>query len=244
MSGDKHPTNRTVTMASKTEVTACMVGMWSSATAALSTLAFGILCCIGTTSATATTSSGVHYWCLFSCMPLAYSYLFMTLANKYCGKITNMLFADCAIAFAIMYCTCNTLVYYVNITYVRLAKDNTTDATLAVIQQPPPSAFFSIEILGYTYLGISAIFLAYSIANVSNSLLLLVWIHGISAIVGFVIPLLEFVYEPQNENDPFYVFILLIWCTIFIPICFLFGLHFQRQLQSYAINEHNVKKVE
>ena len=220
----------------------CCVAMWFSALTGLFTLLFGVFIT-------------TPYWSVFVCMPLAWCYLLLTLGSKYSiipnqsGGNNRLFFADMAIAFAIMYCTCNSIVYYVNVTFVERAKDVAVGAVLSVVQQPPPSAFFSIEILGYTYLGISAIFLAYSIRDEveyyataktttqSTLLLYLVWIHGITSVVGFIIPFCNFVYqtEKDDDNDPFYVFILLGWCAIFIPICVLLFLHYRREWVSHLV---------
>ena len=226
---------------STTTLLPCRVAMWFSALTGLFTFLFGVFMFLP------------DYWSVLICMPLAWSYLCLTLGSKYSSipnsATKNLFFADMAIAFAIMYCTCNSIVYYVNVTFVENARDTVAvGAVLSVVQQPPPSAFFSIEILGYTYLGISTIFLAYSIldsakSTQSNTMLLLVfvWIHGITSVVGFIIPFCDFVYktEKDDENDEFYVFILLGWCAIFIPICIMLFLHYRRVL--LLVSSHKVE---
>jgi len=194
--------------------TAARVGMWASAAAGLFTFLFAVVL-------------NVPYWDCFVCMPLALSYLLVTLGNKHTVIDQNIIFADAAVIFGAIYCTCGSIVYYVQISFIRLA--NPSPEVLSVVQQPPPSAFFALDMLAYTFLGLSTVFLAFSI-EASWILKVLLVLNGVDAVGGFVVPLMAFVYEPSNENDTTYNVILYGWCALFLLICVLLCLHFRRML--------------
>lgn len=210
-------------------VTAARVGMWASASAALFTFLFAV-----------TLNVNEYLDCALS-MPLAMSYVLLALGNKYSHNDGNRIFADAAVVFAAIYCTCGWIVYYVQISFVRLAR--ASPEALSVAQQPPPSAFFAIDMLAYTFLGISTVFLAMSIdaSRLIKSLLLL---NGVSSIGGFSVPLMPFVYEQPADDDDYsdYALVLLPWAALFITICVLLCLHFRRILLDDAGTGRNDSK--
>lgn len=133
------------------------------------------------------------------------------------------------------------MVYYVQISFVRLAY--ASPEALSVVQQPPPSAFFTIDILSYTFLGISTVFLAFSMDEASRILKGLLFLNGFLALVGFLVPLMPFVYKPASENDTTFHVILIGWCLPFIAICVLLCLRFRRMLDADgAANSSNESK--
>ena len=209
-----------------TTVTAARVGMWSSAITGLITLLFAFLL-------------NVPYWDCFICMPLAISYIFITIGNKYTVTGGKIVFADATVVLAAIYCTCGSIVYFVQISFVRLA--DASPEALSVVQQYPPSAFFAIDMLAYTFLGISTVFLAISLNDNNKILKVLCMLNGAAAIVGFCNPLMTFVYESANENDTTFNVILYGWCALFIPICILLWNHFYQMLK--IDNEHMERRA-
>jgi hypothetical protein len=161
------------------------------------------------------------------CLLLPLSYVVQCVSHRHVIPAEGALFAELAVVFAAMYCACICVVYYTQLTFVRLGKPS-PDA-LSVVQYPPPSAFFAVDILAYTFLGISTLFVALSIEDSeSRALKTALFVHFVQAIVGFAIPLTPMVWGPPKEDDgddfnwmvPLYG-----WCLVFSICC---GLHWQR----------------
>lgn len=225
-----NPTFITMTTIDTTSV--ARMGAQASITAGVFTLVFGFFIFAGSPSV---------YLEYAVCMVLSIAYLLTSLANTYVVKnnpktpVRKHLFADAATLFGVVYCVCTSIVYYVQITFVRLGKPSAD--VLTIIRFQPPSAFFAIEQLGYGFLTLSTLFLSFSIkeggGGEDEALANLLLFHFFVGIVGFVMPALPFVYEDTTtEEDWIYVFVLLGWCIIFVPICFLLALRFLRLAKS------------
>ena len=75
-------------------------------------------------------------------------------------------------------------------------------------------------------------FLAFSVEK-DRLLKVLLIIHGIIGVSGFIVPLLPFLYSASdNSSDNIGSIALMGWCVLFIPICVLFVRYFIRKLKS------------
>jgi len=164
------------------------------------------------------------------------TYLLATLAHKHAvatsaanggddGDGWAPLAADAAVLFATLYCACGSVVNYVQLSFVRLARPS--PEALSVVNQQPPGAFFAVDILGYTFLSVSTLFLGISIEE-KGLLRRLLYFHGIVGLGGCAAPLHPVCYgdEPTEALD--WVLGLHIWSWVFASICIALSLRFHR----------------
>lgn len=196
--------------------TAANIGMWSSAAASFFAVLFAL-----------SMAAELLYWAYFVCLLLPVAYILLCLAHS--RTLTNtrlQIFADAAVVFATMYAICISIVYYVQLTFVRLG--NPSPVILSVVEYYPPSAFFAINALGYSFLGISTIFVGFALEG--NKLLkAALFFHGLQCLVGLIICSTPFVYtEESRDKVGEYSIPLYAWCLVFAPTCVLLSLHFRR----------------
>lgn len=194
------------------------VGIISAAGAGLCTVLFAIFIIIGADMCS-----------YFICLLLSIFYLVMSVSNNSIVKDSNKMISNIAVVFAVIYCTLICIVYYTQISFVRLG--NPSKEVLSIVAYfPPKTAFFAIDILGYTFLALSTLFIAFTIEK--NKILKIILItHGIVGTLGFITPLLSYFYKMQeNSSDNTGSIALFIWCILFIPICFLFAKYFINKL--------------
>jgi hypothetical protein len=154
-------------------------------------------------------------------MALASSHLIKTRNN-----ITYAFFSDAAVLTAVPYVCCACIVYYVQLTFVRRAHPD--PIALSVVGFKPGTAWFAIDLLGYTLLGISTIFLALSLGTNHTLLVRSMYFHGLISLPGFFLPFLPLIYaEDSDDGGAIWKLPLLSWCLIFAPICFLMSQYFQ-----------------
>ncbi len=136
-----------------------------------------------------------------------------------------------AIAFAAIYSTFVILVYFAQLTTVRL-ENLSTEAT-NLLNYTQFGLFFNYDLLGYAFMALATFFIAWSIQTQTNGdkwLRGLLFIHGIFAISCVVMPILGLFHAHMQGGSEIGVLALLFWCAYFIPICVLSFLHFKRQL--------------
>lgn len=139
-----------------------------------------------------------------------------------------------AISFAIVYAVYICLVYYTQITVVRLG--GMSKEILSVISYSPSGTlFFAIDMLGYTFLTLSTFSAAFifSKKGLEGLIKKLLIIHGTFAIPTFIFPMLPiFGASDATKNITFGgVIALLAWCALFAPICFLITKYFSDRIR-------------
>ena len=195
------------------------VGIISAIGAGLCTALFAIFIIIG-----------ADMYSYFICLLLSIFYLVMSVSNNSIVKDSNKMISNIAVVFAVIYCTLICIVYYTQISFVRLGNPS-KEALSVVAYFPPKTAFFAIDILGYTFLALSTLFIAFSIEK-NKILKIILIIHGIVGTLGFITPLLPYFYEMQeNSSDNTDSIALFSWCILFISICFLFAKYFINKLK-------------
>lgn len=165
---------------------------------------------------------------------LAFAYLLITLCNKYVIKstractITEEFYSDVAAALAVIYACYEIAVYYLQLTYIRGARQRGADPiAISLVEDMPGSPIFAIDMLGYFVLSISTIFLALSLRNQNRVFLTrLLYFHGAVGSTCFVVPFLPMIYEEQGEDDIIWQVVIVFWCVQFAPICFLMSNYF------------------
>lgn len=135
-----------------------------------------------------------------------------------------------AIAFAAVYTVLIMLVYFAQLTVMRLSYLNEQAAQILDYQNF--GLFFSYDLLGYAFMSLATFFIGLSIhasTAADRWLRALLMIHGIFAITCVVMPILGVFKPGMVGGDLTGVFVLEFWCAYFTPICILSYLHFRNQ---------------
>jgi hypothetical protein len=158
---------------------------------------------------------------------IAICFLIMVISNDAFVTENNRIFSNLSKSFAIIYCTLICIVYYTQISFVRLGSPS-TEVLSIVAYSPPKTAYFALDILGYFFMSISVLFLSFTVEGnrlLKTSLLIM----GIWGLTCVIVPLLPFLYENSDkESDIFGVIVLSLWSILFIPLSVLLAMNFHK----------------
>lgn len=164
----------------------------------------------------------------FICMFIAFSFVpiiccFCTYSDadrKAAGYI--------AIVFAAMYAVFILLVYFAQVTTIRL--DPLNEQAMQILSYSKFGLFFSYDLLGYGLMAASTFFAGLTIQSetkLDRWLKRLLLIHGLFSIVCFVLPMIG-LFSADLENAQWIgTAVLVFWCVYFAPISLLSLYHFK-----------------
>lgn len=162
-----------------------------------------------------------------SSIGIAICYLIMVVTNDTFVSEGNAIYSSLSKCFAIIYCTLVCIVYYTQISFVRLGAPS-AEVLSIVAYSPPKTAYFALDILGYFFMSFSVFFLSFTIAGnrlLKTSLIIM----GIWGMTCIVVPLLPFLYEnSDSSSDNFGLVVLSLWSILFIPISVLLAKYFHK----------------
>lgn len=173
-------------------------------------------------------------WSYFVCMILAFSYLIMSAGLYNESDKEHKVAATAGMLFAAVYAVLILLVYYAQITTVRLSELN-KQATL-LLDYSYGGLLFNYDLLGYGMMALSTFFFGLAFkteTKVDKWLKWLMIIHGVFFLSCFIMPMTG-VFNSMAEGNPKGgldggVLALEVWCAYFIPIGVLSYIHFNRQ---------------
>lgn len=166
--------------------------------------------------------------CYFVCMFLAMGYIMMAagLCNE--SDEAHKVAAQVGMIFAGIYATFILIVYFAQITTVRLELLN--EQAIKIIDYSRGGLFFSYDLLGYGMMAISTFFVALTInakTKVDKWLKRLMMLHGSFFFLCFIMPMTGVFSTMSNgETNIGGVVALEFWCAYFIPIGILAYIHF------------------
>ena len=169
-------------------------------------------------------SFGNYFFSMFialSFMPMMWAYAYYS-ENKY--KLAGYISAG----FASMYATIILLVYFAQLTTVRL--DGLTLQAAALLDFQQFGLLFNYDLLGYALMALSTFFAGLTIREnlgADKWLKYLLMIHGVFFISCLIVPMLG-LFKAGGAGDPSWMgtAVLEFWCVYFIPISILSYLHF------------------
>jgi hypothetical protein len=126
------------------------------------------------------------------------------------------------IVFAAIYGVIIFLVYYAEITTVRMNSTLSDEALSIISFGNVGSLFFNYDLLGYAFMGLSTFLIGFCIdPKCKNDKILrgLLWGHGIFFVFCLFVPL--FPVFTKGSSDVVGIILLEIWCAYFLPICIL-----------------------
>lgn len=158
----------------------------------------------------------------FSFVPMICSYLFY---SKEKARVAGII----AICFSCMYAVIICLVYFAQITTVRI--DNLTQQSAMLLDFEQFSLFFNYDMLGYALMSLSTFFIGLTIetkTKTDKGLKILLLLHGVFSISCFIIPTLGVFSSSMVGGDLIGIAVLEFWCLYFTPISILSFLHFSK----------------
>ncbi len=168
---------------------------------------------------------GNNFISYFSSMFIAFSFVPMMCAYAYFSEQKRKLAGYVSSAFAAMYAVIILLVYFAQVTTVRLG--NLTQQTSKILDFQQFGLFFSYDLLGYSLMALSTFFAGLTVKAKTKKdkwLKRLLLVHGIFFFSCLIVPVLG-IFEADSKN---WIGIVLLefWCIYFLPISILSYLHF------------------
>ena len=152
-------------------------------------------------------------------MFIAFSFVPMICAFTAQGKAESKAFGNAAMVFAGMYGTVILLVYFTQVSTVRLESLN--DQAKSLIDYTAFGLFFNYDQLGYCLMALSTFFAGMTInarTKSDRALKRLLMIHGVFAVSCFIMPMLGIFNRDMQGAEWIGTAILLFWCVYFIPV--------------------------
>lgn len=148
---------------------------------------------------------------------IALSFVSMVSTFSFYSNEETKAFGFTAIAFASIYSVLVLIVYYTQITSV--AFGNLNSMAINILDYSKFGLFFNLDLLGYGIMALSTFFISFTIQS-DRILKLLLRIHGIFFISGFLMPLFNLFNPDMADGDKIGVIVLEIWCLYFLFVGF------------------------
>ena len=135
-----------------------------------------------------------------------------------------------ALAFSIMYATIIIIVYFTQLTTVRIT--DLSEEIIDVLDYSKFGLLFNLNLLGYAFMSLSTFFLGINLdtKNKQETLLKrLLCIHGIFAVSCFVMPIIGIFNKSMVGGEIYGAIVLSFWCIYFMPICLLSYKYFKNK---------------
>lgn len=165
------------------------------------------------------------YGSYFSSMFIAFSFVLMMCGYAYFADKESKLAGYVSVAFSVIYTVIILLVYFAQLTTVRLNELTQQAAVLLDFQQC--GLMFNYDLLGYAAMSVATFFAGLTITPITKAdrwLKNLLMIHGVFFISCLIAPILGLF----KANSPAWVGVAVLefWCLYFLPISTLSFLHF------------------
>jgi hypothetical protein len=173
---------------------------------------------------------GSDFGSYISSMFIAWGFVPMVCSFASYSKKETKAVSYTAIAFATVYAVLIMVVYFAQLTAVRLSV--LSEHASQILNYKNFGLFFSYDLLGYAFMALATFFIAFTIKAATKPdkwLKALLLIHGIFAVSGVLMPMLGTFKADMSGGNLIGVLILEFWCAYFVPVCILSYLHFRKQ---------------
>lgn len=164
------------------------------------------------------------------CMFIALSFIPLTCAFAAFSSKENKAAGYTSIIFAGAYAVFILLVYFGQLTAVRL--NNLNEQATQILDYQKFGLFFSYDLLGYSLMALSTFFAGLTIVPKTKAdkwLKALLLIHGIFFVCCIIMPMLGLFNKDLQGAAWIGTAILLFWCAYFVPVGVLSFLHFKKE---------------
>lgn len=171
-------------------------------------------------------SDGQYFVCSF--LPLGY--IIMSAGFQHESDADRRVPANIGMIFAAVYAVLVLLVYFSQLTYVRLEELN--EQAESILLFLPGSLMFCYDLLGYGMMSLSTFFIGLSIKPKNKPdkwLKCLMMIHSVFFLGCFFMPMTDIFSTVSDSGGIGGNIALLFWCVYFIPIGILTFLHFKKE---------------
>jgi len=182
-----------------------------------------------------------------SSLGIALTFLSLTVANESIVARTRGLdrtnvYARLSVAFACIYCAQNSIVYFTQLTFVRWGSPS-PEALSIVSFEPPRTAYFAIDMLGYFFMSLSMLCLGWTVDEPSRGVALKKLILALGFFGGtcVAVPLLPFNYQEgaDETSTAFGIAALVIWTVLYVPIMAALARHYELyQTEPFLTNKN------
>lgn len=168
---------------------------------------------------------GFDYGSYFSSMFIAFSFVPMMCAYAYFAEKGVKLAGYVSVAFSSIYAAIILLVYFAQLTTVRL--NELTGQTAILLDFQKCGLLFNYDLLGYAVMSLAALFAGLTVTSQTKAdrwLRYLLMIHGVFFISCLIFPMLGLL----KTDSPTWIGVVVLefWCLYFCPISILSYLHF------------------
>ena len=165
----------------------------------------------------------------FICMILPIGFIMMTTGFYNESESSKKVAAMNGVIFAAVYAVLIVIVYFAQITTVRL--ESLTEQAAQILDFSKGGLIFNYDLLGYGFMALSTFFTGITIEGKSKADKVLKWlmlIHGIFFIVCLIMPITGVLRQTADADaGKGGVIALECWCAYFIPVGVLSYIHFQ-----------------
>lgn len=161
-------------------------------------------------------------------MFIAFSFVGMMCTFAFMADKERKVSANCSMIFSAIYVTIIILVYFAQLTSVRL--DVLSQESLKIIDYSKSGLFFNFDLLGYGIMALSTFFAGLTINSHTRSdkwLKALLMIHGVFFLSCLIMPLFGMFSSTTDSGRIFGIIAMEFWCVYFIPIGILSFFHFK-----------------
>ena len=162
-------------------------------------------------------------------MLIAFSFLPMMGVYAHLAKPDRRAAGLTALAFAAVYGTLILLVYFTQMTAVRL--DPLSENAMAILNYQQFGLFFSYDLLGYGFMALATFFAGLSFradGKAERWLKALLLIHGVFFPACLAMPMLGVFSNGAEGAQWIGTAVLLFWCAYFIPVGCLSAVYFRK----------------
>ncbi|GFZ30010.1 hypothetical protein CSC2_05360 [Clostridium zeae] len=195
------------------------IGMYSAIVTLIGVIGFAVSMLLGK-------DVGSYLFSLF----ISWGFVPMICSFSANGTKENKAAGYTAIAFSSVYAVLVGLVYFAQLTTIRLAKLN-EQATAILNYKNLGSLFFNYDLFGYAFMALSTFFIAFTV-EVKNKkdkwLKTLLLVHGVFAVSCIIMPMLGVFNADMKGGSIIGVLVLEFWCAYFAPICILAYQYFKK----------------
>lgn len=195
------------------------IGIYSSVLTLMAVLGFALCMIIGS-----------DFGSYISSMFIAWGFVPMICSFASYSEKETKAFSYTAIAFAAVYTVLIMVVYFAQLTAVRLLE--LSNQASQILNYKSFGLFFSYDLLGYAFMALATFFISFTIQATTKSdkwLKALLLIHGIFAVSCVILPMLGVFKADIAGGDLIGILVLEFWCAYFAPVCILSYLYFRRK---------------
>ena len=139
------------------------------------------------------------------------------------------IFGLLALVSSIIYTPLCISTYFLQLSIVAFNPLNLSSEVLKAITFEPGSPTFALDMLGYGFLCLSTLAAGFALVEAKDKVLrVLCFFHGAIAVPTLVGPIMSGMYlSTSGETDFTGYYVLLFWCSVFVPIALLFMRYFK-----------------